>query len=393
MKTIKEQQENNETLFSEFQQDITPVIVFNHDKVVRSDKNWTIETIISQIEQGNINLEPDFQRRKAWGDEKKVSLIESIILSYPIPEIVLAEDPNKKGTYIVIDGKQRLLTIMGFVNPQKYDYWEKPILQWEKDVLDKYPTNSIKKILNKKSFLDIQKDKELNRIFLNADMRCAVITHTPNTDVIYDMFYRLNAGAEPLTFQELRQALYRGKFSRFLINTTKTLQPLHTVMGLDKPDDRLIDVEMLLRLFAVRFRKDDYKGDLRKFLDDTMEYLNQNWEKLETEIEATYLALNTGIELLNEVFGNTREVGKLPPLYNQFNKALFEVEIYYFSQLPKEKITPNTQKAFKEEFVNIYRDSKYNDSVRLATNSTTSFANRFEVFGEIIKKVFKITIK
>ncbi len=82
-------------------------------------RDCTVETIVSQIEKGNIDLNPKFQRRNAWNDLKRSKLIESLIIGIPVPEIVLAEDPKMKKSFIVIDGKQRLLTIAGYINPEK----------------------------------------------------------------------------------------------------------------------------------------------------------------------------------------------------------------------------------------------------------------------------------
>ncbi|MGN6930399.1 DUF262 domain-containing protein, partial [Neisseria sp. P0015.S010] len=80
--------------------------------------DWTTETIIRQIEKGNIILNPDFQRRDAWNKKKKSQFIESLILGLPIPQIVLAESKDQKGKYIVLDGKQRLLSLRQFTIPK-----------------------------------------------------------------------------------------------------------------------------------------------------------------------------------------------------------------------------------------------------------------------------------
>ena len=56
-------------------------------------------------------------------------MIESFLIGFPVPEIVLAEDPNKKKSFIVIDGKQRLLTVAGFAKPEKVGYWDHPYLR------------------------------------------------------------------------------------------------------------------------------------------------------------------------------------------------------------------------------------------------------------------------
>lgn len=61
-------------------------------------RDWTIDTIYQQIDNGNIDLNPAFQRRNAWTDDKRSKLIESIMIGYPIPEIVLAEDMKHKRT-------------------------------------------------------------------------------------------------------------------------------------------------------------------------------------------------------------------------------------------------------------------------------------------------------
>ena len=94
-------------------------------------RDWTVETVITQIQKGNIELNPKFQRRNAWDDIKRSRLIESLILGMPVPEIVLAEDPNRKGSFFVIDGKQRLTSIIGFVESEnsKFQYWNDAKLQ------------------------------------------------------------------------------------------------------------------------------------------------------------------------------------------------------------------------------------------------------------------------
>jgi len=79
--------------------------------IIVASRDWTVETIVRQIEQENIDLDPAFQRRNAWRDHRRSRLIESFVLGFPVPQLVLAENPRRRGTFIVIDGKQRLLTI------------------------------------------------------------------------------------------------------------------------------------------------------------------------------------------------------------------------------------------------------------------------------------------
>jgi len=80
-------------------------------QAVINQADWTVETIIQQIDKGNIELNPAFQRREAWQTPRKSQYIESLIINVPVPQVVLAERRDKRGKFIVIDGKQRLLAL------------------------------------------------------------------------------------------------------------------------------------------------------------------------------------------------------------------------------------------------------------------------------------------
>ena len=88
----------------EINEDVSPE---GESEVVVYSRDWTIATIISQIEQKNIDLNPKFQRRNAWDDARRSMLIESLIAGLPVPEIVLAEDPKKRKSFIVIEGEEK----------------------------------------------------------------------------------------------------------------------------------------------------------------------------------------------------------------------------------------------------------------------------------------------
>src|SRR6187402_3579174 len=69
--------------------------------------DWTVETLVLQLRKNVIELDPSFQRRDAWRTTRKSRFIESLILGLPIPQLVLAERKQRRGTFFVIDGKQR----------------------------------------------------------------------------------------------------------------------------------------------------------------------------------------------------------------------------------------------------------------------------------------------
>jgi len=150
-------------------------------KIVVASRDWTVETIVRQIEQGNIILDPGFQRRNAWRDHRRSRLIESFILGFPVPQLVLAEDPKRRGTFIVIDGKQRLMTIAGLYLPSYRDYWAEPRFSGLNVLED------LNGILLDKFLAESQFSKERRQLG-NADIRTTVITGFTDEGALYDIF-------------------------------------------------------------------------------------------------------------------------------------------------------------------------------------------------------------
>ena len=74
----------------------------------------TVQNLVSLDQEKRLNLQPDFQRRKVWPKAAKSYLIDTILRGLPIPEIFAFETP--KGILGVIDGQQRLSTILDFIN-------------------------------------------------------------------------------------------------------------------------------------------------------------------------------------------------------------------------------------------------------------------------------------
>lgn len=84
---------------------------------------WSAKQISSMVKNGKINFEHISQRSLVWERARKTNLIESLILSYPVPQVYarrIVGEENKKGNsvYFILDGKQRLSTIKEFLNDE-----------------------------------------------------------------------------------------------------------------------------------------------------------------------------------------------------------------------------------------------------------------------------------
>ena len=95
----------------------------------------------------------------------KSRFIESLFLGLPIPQIILAENKEKKGTYIVIDGKQRLLSLQQFVEGDD-DGKKLKLIGLE-----------VKENLNKMTYEEIQNSEYCDEIdaFNNQTIRTVVV--------------------------------------------------------------------------------------------------------------------------------------------------------------------------------------------------------------------------
>lgn len=377
--TAAEDDWNSELAGEVAAEDVSSLIVYSRD--------WTIETIVSQILKGNIDLNPSFQRRNAWNDAKRSKLIESLIVGVPVPEIVLAEDKNKPKSFIVIDGKQRLLAIAGFAEPNKYPIWSKPNLRG----LTTRPD------LNLKSYLDLTVGEEESpelRQLLNSDMRCTVISNYKTDQVLYDIFYRLNTGSVPLSSQELRQVLNKGPFADYLIQTTNVELPVHSVLNLKGPDTRLRDAEILLRYIAFSLFGSEYTGNLTPFLDSKMGQINSEWVQRKPEIERLTAEFNVAAALLIEIMP-TRKVGRkyLPTGWeSQFNRALFEVETYYYSRIDRD-LALSKKAELVDSFKSLCLNSApFIDSIETSTKNIQKYYTRYSLFQGMINETLGTSI-
>ena len=79
--------------------------------------NQTIQWFYQRFREESLILSPEFQRNPVWQQPQKEYLIETILLDLPMPEIYVVNriSPEGESHYIVVDGQQRLRTIIEFI--------------------------------------------------------------------------------------------------------------------------------------------------------------------------------------------------------------------------------------------------------------------------------------
>lgn len=84
---------------------------------------WSAKQLSGMVKNGKINFDHIIQRSYVWERARKSTLIESMILGYPIPAVFakrIDDGSGKRGsnTYFIMDGKQRLSTVKEFLNDE-----------------------------------------------------------------------------------------------------------------------------------------------------------------------------------------------------------------------------------------------------------------------------------
>ena len=196
-----------------------------------------------RYQAGELELKPPFQRQPVWVAKQKCSLIESILLDLPVPEVYIQEalvETNGVLTprYYVVDGQQRIRTVLQFLGVERTE----SELDWNRFSLSKLPEESLYKDVNfdglsverRTSFLQY---RFAGRILQGAD-----------DPAVWDMFRQLNQFLTKLNDQELRNATYTGPFIR--VATTLAEKKFWLERGLILPAQirRMKDIEFASEL-------------------------------------------------------------------------------------------------------------------------------------------------
>jgi hypothetical protein len=265
--------------------------------------DYPFENLKSRVKSGKLKLNPDFQRKFKWNDERSSRFIESCLLRIPLPTCYFAENEDKN--HIVIDGVQRITTIVRFFDNE----FALEGLEVFKELEGKY--------FNELGSL--QNDLE------NYTIRCIVLRKDNKQELIQDIFARLNQGAVSLTAQEIRHALYPGSLDILL----QELGKIDTIKNFGQTTNSKIKKiglepeELVLRFFALRGDLKDYEDQAAKYLD---KYMANNRALPSVEIDSLRSLFENALSNCLTVFGDRVFI-------NASNRKLTQSFVYYDLQM------------------------------------------------------------
>lgn len=394
--------ETEEVEYESGNEDVIISVPFNPSLIKVVIRPYSVGQIISDLRDGVIDFETEFQRLPGlWDIQKKSRFIESLLLNLPIPAFYFNE--NVENNWEVVDGLQRVSTLKQYVIENGFKLKNL-------EFLNEY---------NGYKFQDlpITLQKRITRFPVTLNI---IEKGTPH-DVKYNVFKRINQGGLVLKPQEIRHAINQGKpseviadlvRSKAVINEDGTIKTRRnfddsttllqeTMAGIAfarATDYKIGSSRMEDRDFATRFVSfyllpyHLYEPDLDTFLNRGMSKIS---ELNTSQIEQLKLDFTQSMNLAYEIFAQYafRKIFSLSESRRPINKALFEVLSVNFAKLSDSDCLQLVQRreSFISRLIDLmnHPDRKFVSAITQATAQREKVQQRFNDIARIINETIE----
>lgn len=344
---------------------------FNPNEIDVDISTVNLGSLIEQLENDEIDLQPDFQRAAdVWSPIKKSRLIESILLGLPLPSFYFSEDPiNQKLS--IIDGLQRICAIRDFILKK-----DEPLKLEGLQFLKNFEGLTFSQLARP----EVKRIKSL-KITMNTLRK-----GTP-LDVKYIIFQRVNTAGEPLTPQEMRHALNQGPAAVF-IKELAELESFKKATNYSVKSKRMQDRDFVNRFIAFFIGYKDYTGDLDMFLNDKMGELNK---MSSTQRDSIRISFDKAMECCYRIFKNDtfRRRYNTSDRRKPISKSVYDTLSVNIAWLNDKEQSTLLEKAdaFKTGMIQLFNDSKFDASISTGTGQKYNVEQRFTMVRSLIKDI------
>jgi len=306
-------------------------IIFERRRVSTDRLDISFGELINLYKNQELIIRPEYQRLFRWTNKQKTALIESILLSIPIPPIFVSEDKN--GIWELIDGLQRVSTFISFFGDLEknfseieYSFHEEEDISPEEEVLRQ------EKIGNKwslesggiiESLEGFNVDTLPSNLLINlkrAVCRVEILRGESSTSMKYELFKRLNSGGSKLNPQEIRNAIFRGidtRLNELLLKLSQDERFKNLTNLSNKKKQELYDQELILRFIA-------FLDNAENVNDNTENYLNYFMESAVSNPDFDYVYYETKFTEVLDILNNLKDNSIFRNSKNLFVPAEFE---------------------------------------------------------------------
>lgn len=345
-------------------------------KIIWQAKDFSLREFQAMKQDGDLILQPDYQRKYVMNIKLASRLIESILIDVPIPVVYLAEESD--GTFSVIDGQQRLTSFISYIEGSLPD-----------NNTFKLKSLSVLKELNNKSFADLNKEHQTK--IKTTTIHTILIKKESPDDIKFEIFERLNTGSIKLNEDELRNSVYRGNYIKLLAELEED-PDFHALVRNDRYKNRMIYRGMFLRFFAFSEKTYlNYSASMKQFLNKE---LRDNQNLSDTKANEYRKRFKHCVELVKMTFGEQafrrfvidENKGVNGQWTNSINTSLFDVQMCGFIHYTKHDIAPHTDRI-REAMINLILDDKFFQSIAVRTNDKDQVQYRFKMWFQALNDI------
>lgn len=244
-------------------------------RIQTDNYSMSVGELASLYEDGEMIINPKFQRFFRWTDEQKTAFVESVLLGIPLPSIFVSADRN--GVWQVVDGLQRLSTLFQVMGKLRIEHGKNSF----RFTKARYLTE-----MKGREWSDLPKTLQLD--FRRAKINISIILRGGDERAQYDLFERLNTGGTSLSEQEVRNCLLVMKNEEFFdwfVELSKNFKFQECISLNDRSQSESYDQELASRFLIFSDIESDKLigiGDLGPFVNDKMlEMADEDQARLE----------------------------------------------------------------------------------------------------------------
>ena len=307
---------------------------------------------------------PDFQREFVWSITQSSLLIESFLLGLPVPPVFFYID--KENNNLVIDGQQRILSIIYFFS----GFFGSENVQGKRQVFRLTGLN-VKSPFAGKTFSDLEEAQK--RKIRNAVLRAINIKQISPVDegtCMFHIFERLNTGGTPLKPQEIRNCVFRGDFIQVLreLNIDDNWRK---IIGKSKVDKHQRDVELVLRMFSLFKNVADYEKPMKEYMNVAMKTNKAGDTDKVLEFKQIF---PTATKLIVDALGK-KPFHVRGPLNAAVMDSVLPVVLENYGSIDNK---------FKERFITLIGNDDFRKKTLFATTDAATLKERYELTKKIL---------
>lgn len=248
-------------------------------KLVKSydSRTYSINDFVEWDKAKQLELNPQFQRRSVWTEKAKSFLMDTILRGKPIPKVFIRQKINvstKSSTREVVDGQQRLRTILSFLQ-------------------DGFVVSKKQNPTHGGRFFS-QLPEDVQSQVLTYEVSVDLLINAPNAEVL-DIFSRLNSYSVVLNEQERINADHFGPFKGLADRIGHKYFDYWTGQSIltSKQIVRMLEVNLVADLLIAMLEGIKSKKQLRKYYDTYETAFNHETGPLEKKFDRVIASIAT----------------------------------------------------------------------------------------------------